>query len=80
MNLQELEKYLTCEEILPSDPSEMIKEALGKALQKQTETIEDKGKKLSWCSTINNYKDITIEWRSKNWIEIKEIEKMVNRE
>ena len=52
MNLQELEKYLTCEEILPSDPSEMIKEAkftyfpLGKALEKQTETIEDKGKKV----------------------------------
>ena len=52
MNLQELEKYLTCEEILHSDLSEMIKEAkftyfpLGKALEKQTETIEDKGKKL----------------------------------
>ena len=60
MNLQELEKYLTCEEILPSDPSEMMKEALGKALQKQTETIEDKGKKLSWCSTISNYKDISL--------------------
>ena len=42
-------EYLTDEEILPSDHSRMIKQAmftycpLGKALGKQTKTIEDQG-------------------------------------
>ena len=43
-------EYLTGEEILPSDQSRMIQQAmftyspLGKALEKQTKTIEDKVK------------------------------------
>ena len=44
-------EYLTSEEILPSDQRTVIKQAkftyspLDKALEKQTKTIEDQGKK-----------------------------------
>ena len=44
-------EYLTGEEILPSDQRRVIEQAkftyfpLGKALEKQTKTIEDQGKK-----------------------------------
>ena len=44
-------EYLTGEEILPSDQRRMMEQAkftyspLGKALEKQTKTIEDEGKK-----------------------------------
>ena len=45
-------KYLTGEEILPSNKKQIIEQAkftyssLGKAFEKQTKTIEDQGKKL----------------------------------
>ena len=46
-----LDKYLTGEEILPSNQQQIIEQAkftyspLGKAFEKQTKTIEDQGKK-----------------------------------
>ena len=45
-------KYLTGEEILPSNKKQIIEQAkftyssLGKAFERQTKTIEDQGKKL----------------------------------
>ena len=46
-------EYLTGEEILPSNPQQIIEQAkftyspLGKAFEKQTKTVEDQGKKTS---------------------------------
>ena len=53
LSLKEFDKYeyLTCEEILPSNPKQMIEQAkftyspLGKAFEKQIKTIEDQGEK-----------------------------------
>ena len=54
-------EYLTGEEILPSNPRQIIEEAkftyspLGKAFEKQTKTIEDQGKKQ--IVTLESLKD-----------------------
>ena len=51
-------EYLTGEEILPSDQSRIIEQAkftyssLGKALKKQTKTIEDQGRKQTEASKV----------------------------
>ena len=48
-------EYLTGEDILPSSNQQIIEQArftyspLGKAFEKQMETIKDQGKKQVWC-------------------------------
>ena len=88
-------EYLTGEEILPSNQRQIIEQAkfayypLGKAFEKQTETIKDQGEKQ-----IKSIQDNTKEVRIKNIIpenilneeakkeidKITEIEKAVDRE
>ena len=63
-------EYLTGEEILPSDQSRIIEQArfrystLGEAFEKQTNMIEDQGKKLI-DPTSNQNKNLEVYFKSK---------------
>ena len=50
LSLGKIDKYeeLLDEEILPSEQSRIIQQALGKALEMQIITIEDQKKKIHW--------------------------------
>ena len=62
--------YLTCEEILPYNQKQIIKQAkltyspLGKAFEKETKTIEDQGKKQ--VETLKGLKPEAIKSESNN--------------
>ena len=61
-------EYLTGEDILPSNPQQIIEQArftyspLGKAFEKQIKTIEDQGKKqVEALNTLKSNNQLTIE-------------------
>ena len=90
-------EYLTGEDILPSNQQQIIEQArftyspFGKALEKQTKTIEDQGKKqVEAFNTLKSNNQLTIEdvipknalnnEAKKELHKIKEIEKNVDRD